>query len=255
MSPLEHLQQQFLGMIIGDAPLTFGVSRIGALQSQRIYRRNYRENHVQSLAGTYTRVVTLVGDDYFRQLGWRYLAAHPGASGDLNDYGAHFPAFLEQLLPQAPGGERLPYLPDMARLDWACIQALRAPCGNPHALAELARWPPQHQGSAGMRLHPACTLLLSRFPLHRLWRLAEGEALTVDLDAGGEAVLVSRPAQTVQVTRLDAATTCLLQQWQTQPLAASLQQVAAHHPDTDITRLLPTLLPLGVIGELYRSHP
>lgn len=254
MLPLEQLQQQFLAMLTGDTMVTLGLSRISAPQSRRIYQRNYRETHIQALAETFVHVATLVGTDYFRQLAHRYVTANPSFSGDLNDYGADFPAFLEQLLPHAPAGEGLSYLPDIARLDWACFHALRAPCGNPHALSELTGWTELQQGNARMQLHPACTLIVSPYPLHRLWKLATGDAQTVDVDAGSEAVLVSRPGLEVQVSLLDTATACLIQQWQRQPLAASLQIVASRHPGTDFIRLLPTLAPLGAVGALW-SHP
>jgi len=51
-----------------------------------------------------------------------YVLAVPSVSGDLEDYGSRFPAYLA-------GVERahgLPYLVDVARLEWALLQSLDA---------------------------------------------------------------------------------------------------------------------------------
>jgi len=254
MRPLEQLQKDFMVMLAGSSSMALGPSRVSAEQSQAIYRRNYRENHVQALADTYEHVATLVGMDYFHQLARRYLAIHPSRSGDLNDYGEHFADFLQELLPQAPGGEAIPYLPDMARLDWAWLRALRAPNGNTVALTTLASWPLEQQGEARMRLQPACTLLRSSYPLHALWRLASGEDLTVNLGMGGETVLVSRPGGQVQLHSLESATAFLIQHWmQGNTLAVSLAAVATHHPGADLGALFATINGLAVVGELWRN--
>lgn len=252
MQPLEQLQAHFMAMLSEGATVTFGPSRLSAEQSQVIYRRNYRENHVQALAGTYESVHTSVGPDYFRQLAHCYLAAYPSHSGDLNDYGGHFADFLAELLPETPGGESLPYLPDMARLDWACWQVLLAPRAQEPPLQTLLTWPAEQQGLARLRLAPSCQLLCSDYPVYRLWCLAQGEALRVDLASGGEAVLICRPGKAVQVQALDQATASLLLQWQSHTLAKSLEMVVTQHPDTDVSTLFAHLNTLALGGELWR---
>lgn len=252
MQPLEQLQARFMAMLSEDATVTFGPGRVPAEHSRTIYRRNYRENHVQALAGTYENVLALVGPDYFRQLALRYLAAYPSHSGDLNDYGGQFADFLAKLLPEAPGGESLPYLPDMARLDWACWQVLLAPRAQGTALQALLTWPTEQQGRARLRLAPSCQLLCSDYPVYRLWCLAQGEALRVDLACGGEAVLICRPGKAVLVQALDQATACILLKWQSHTLAESLEMVVAQHQDTDVSSLFAHLNVLPLIGELRR---
>lgn len=254
MLPLDTLQQQFMSALQHGSPITLGPSRIAPEQGLAIYRRNYLENHLTALTDTYASVLALTGDAYFRQLGRRYLAAFPSKSGDLNDYGEHFADFLAQLLPNAPGGDRLPYLPDLARLDWACFHTLRAPNGGENTLSALARWPVERQGLARIKLHPACTLLSSAYPLHAIWQLAQGKDMTVDLDHGGETVLISRPYGVITVSLLDTTDALLLNQWlQGHTLAETLQDVVAQLPETDVPAIFSRINSLAIVGELWSA--
>lgn len=253
MRPLEQVQGDFLAMLEGQVLAAFGPSRIAAEQGMTIYRRNFTENRLHALADTYEHALALVGRDYFRQLARRYVRQHPGESGDLNDYGAQFAEFLEQLLPVAPGGDNLPWLPDIARLDWARLTALRAPEREVCGLSALLLWPAEGQGELRLRLHPSCTLLRSNYPLHALWRLARGDDQPVDLAAGAEAILVGRMAGEVQVHALDAAAADLLQHWQTQTLAESLAVVQQTRPGVDVAMLFAHLNNIGALADLWRN--
>lgn len=225
MQSLDQLQARFLAMLAGGAPISFGLSRISTLQSRNIYRGNYTENHIQALADTYEHVVALVGTAYFRQLGLRYLRSHPSRSGDLNFYGEHFSEFLETRLPSAPGGKTLPYLADMARLDWARLKSLTAAGSNPPTLTDLPTLSAQQQAHSRLQLNRSCTLLRSEFPLYSLWCLASGVTTAATLDTGGESVLVCRPGRIVEIQRLDSPTIHLLQLWQSHTLAQSLDEL------------------------------
>lgn len=252
MRTLDALQAGFLQALTGATPPLLGASRLDAEQSWAIYRRNYRENHIAALAETYGAVHTLVGEAYFRQLARRYLAAHSSQSGDLNDYGEHFGDFLAACLPTAPGGAELSYLPDVARLDWAWFAVLRAPSAPEQALAGLLSWAADQQGDVRARPHPACRLLRSDYPLYRLWCLAEGSASAVDLGAGPEAVLISRPGGRVAVSLLAPAEAVLLQMWFAgRPLRAALAAAVTHTLALDIAACFTRLNTLAVVGELW----
>lgn len=253
MRPLEQVQSDFLAMLAGQDAMDFGDSRVVATQTKTIYRRNYRENRLHALADTYEHALALVGRDYFRQLARRYVDLYPGESGDLNDYGEYFAEFLEQLLPAAPGGDNLAWLPDIARLDWARLQALRAPEEELSGLPALLLWPAEQQGEVRMRLHSSCTLINSGFPLYSLWLLARGDDQSVDLAAGAEPILICRIEDEVHVHALDVATAFLLQHWQTRPLAASLEVVHQSFPDTPLATLFASLNTLGAFADLWRE--
>ena len=52
---------------------------------------------------------------FFGEAARQYIVGHPSLSGDLNDYGGEFAQFLAAY----PHAADLPYLPDVARLEWA----------------------------------------------------------------------------------------------------------------------------------------
>jgi hypothetical protein len=208
---LDAMQAAFFDAIRGEVPrMALGKCLIPEDRSWAIYRRNYLEGHIAALADTYGSVRTVVGEDYFRQLARRYVSTAESRSGDLNDYGADFAEFLSALLPSAPGGDRLAYLPDVARLDWAWFSMLRAashPCDWLKTLMKL----PEAQRPRASAV-PFAILLRSPFPLYRLWHLIQDDGEPVDLVEGGEAVLISRPDE-VTLTLLTAAEAEFVAAW------------------------------------------
>ncbi|TVZ40833.1 putative DNA-binding protein [Alteromonadaceae bacterium 2753L.S.0a.02] len=238
MQRLEDLQADFMAMLQGsNCPINFGPSRISSQNSKAIYRRNYRENHIAALADTFELVAKWVGENYFRELAKRYLLAFPNSSGDLNRYGANFAEFLETALLAAPGGEQLSYLPDMAHLDWARLNALLNAGGIHPTLEQLPDLHPEQQAHARLVLSPCCTLLQSRYPLYQLWMFANGENEAVDLNGPGESILICRPAHKVEIHYLDDATTRLLQLWQNNSLNDTLEIMHPEFSTADLTTL------------------
>src|SRR5207253_290805 len=101
--------------VAGDA--TLAAERIA------IYRSTIQANYRKALAATYPVVMRLTGAPFFHAAVDAYAVAMPSASGDLNVYGDRFGEFLAHYAPAA----NLPYLADVARLEWAIDEASRAP--------------------------------------------------------------------------------------------------------------------------------
>ncbi len=132
----------------------------------------------------------------------RFIREHRSCSGDLGDYGAKFPAFLRGL-PEAQG---LPYLCDVARLEWAwnaVFHSRRTPMLSVSRLAALC---PAEQAALRFTLNPAARLIASDYPILRIWEVCrdgfEGDQV-VDLDSGGDTlVLAQEPDFTITIERL-----------------------------------------------------
>jgi hypothetical protein len=148
----------------------------GGLPGLAVYRGNVYGNWAQALAGAYPIVRKIVGAEFFEGLAREYARRHPSTSGDLNEYGAGMAGFVAGFRHT----QDLPYLPDVARMEW---------------LAHLAYY----------AAAPVCTLLESPWPLGRIWTVHqddyEGE-IEVDLRAGPDAILVHRPRWRVHVRSL-----------------------------------------------------
>jgi hypothetical protein len=159
-----------------------------------VYRGNVFGNWAQALAGAYPIVRKIVGADFFDGLARQYARAHPSASGDLNEYGAQLPDFVAAF----PATQDLPYLPDVARMEWLAHRAYYAEDAALFNLRTL-------DGYSVLRLAPACALLVSEWPLARIWTVHqddyEGE-IDVDLRSGPDRILVHRPGWRAQVRSL-----------------------------------------------------
>jgi hypothetical protein len=174
-----------------------------AAQRLAVYRRNIASNLGGALAAIYPIVCKLVGDDFFSGLACVYGRAHPSTSGDLNEFGEHFADFLQSF---APVG-MLPYLPDVARLEWLAHKAHYALDHAPLDVNALADFPEDAYALLQVTLHPSVAVLSSAYPLFRIWQGHQdgydGE-FAVDLQSGGERVVVYRPQFRAAVASLSA---------------------------------------------------
>jgi hypothetical protein len=227
---LEALQRDFLSRLRHSATGPLG-----------IYRANYLDTHAAALADTFCSVRALVGSGCFDQLARRYVDGHPSTSGDLNDFGDAFPEFLDRC-------GILPYLGDIARLDWLCMDALLAPWRRQTWLAELLAWEADAWPAA--RAVASGYLLHSVWPVHAIWRAAQGAPGQVVLDQGGETVLVSRTDR-VWVTRLTPAQAAFAERWlDGARLDEALEAGLRSDPGFDLPTLLRLLDAAGAVAQL-----
>jgi hypothetical protein len=163
-----------------------------------VYRNNVASSLAAALSQTFPVVRELVGAEFFDAMARRFVATHPPASPVLAEYGEHLPAFIEGFAPAAG----LPYLADVARLEYARVQAFHAadrPTMQAHQLAaQLGR--PQALPVARLDLHPSVHVIASRFAVVSLWAAHQGQRTfdSVDLDRS-EAALVLRQADDAAV--------------------------------------------------------
>lgn len=163
---------------------------IGLLHAERMrhYRANCRINRVAALGNTFATVQALVGEDFFAAMARFYVDATPATSANLHALGADFPDFIAGFAP----ANDLPYLADVARLDWACWLAFLADDAEAVQPAALAGFAPDALESLTLTLHPALQLVQSaHWPLADLLAMHQGGA-AADINAGGQALLVLR---------------------------------------------------------------
>lgn len=166
-----------------------------------VYRASFESNLCNALRNTYPVVNRLVGEAFFGQAARAYLRAHPSRCGDLHEYGAHFATFLAAL--DSLGD--LPYLPDVARLEWLAHQAFHAADAETLTLGVLTELSPE--ACAGLCLLPSVRLMRSEFPVHRIWQVNQeswaGDAV-VSLEEGGARLAVSREGLDIVLLPLEA---------------------------------------------------
>ena len=115
-------------------------------------------------------------------------------------YGDDFPDFLED----AAAAFGLPYLPDVARLENAWVEAYHAEEAGAVGLADLAAHPPAALLTARVEFHPAARLLRFATPAGSIWASHQAGAGPAAAAERGEDVLVARPEADVGVRILPA---------------------------------------------------
>ena len=249
---LRALQESFARAVLGDDPaaLTPYVDPGGDDAARRIaiYRRAVTANLVAALRGAHPVVVRLVGDAFFREAACRFARAHPPSAGDLNRFGSGFGEFLAGHPPAAP----MPWLGDVARLDWACHEASMAGEGEPLDFAALARVPMEGQGALRFSLHPSVRVVRSGWPILAIWEANQPDRDgTPDRDGGEDCVLVWREAGIVRAARLDPREADCLE-----ALAAGRPlDEAAGEADWGLPALLERLARHGVLGDFRSEMP
>jgi len=213
MPSLSELQRGFVAAtIFGDSAALAGLGIVAAGLDPAtrigVYRNNVFGNYRQALAATYPVIRRLVGPAFFDAAVDAFVRGYPSMRGDVNRYGAELPRFLADY----PPAQKLAYLPDVARLEWAVDQAGIAADAPALETAALATVPVEMWSELRLLLHPSVRLLESSYPILRIWRVNQPDAedQTVDLGEGGEWLLVQRAERAVLIERLDAGEYALL---------------------------------------------
>ncbi|MGE0232948.1 MAG: DUF2063 domain-containing protein [Flavobacteriaceae bacterium] len=165
-----------------------------------VYRNNVYSSLAEVLEGRYPAVRRLVGEEFFRAMARVFIDARPPATPMLMDYGEGFAEFLDGF---APVGE-LPYLGDVARIEWAWSRAYHAIDAVPLVPARLGTVAPEDLDHLHLRLHPSLHLLTSAYPAFAIWQTNtdDGEVIPIDLAGGGQETIVVRPRLAVEVRQL-----------------------------------------------------
>lgn len=164
--------RELLRMVRGDAALD-------TAERLQIYAGMYRTRLLDVLREDFPRTLSVVGDDSFAALAARYLARCPSTNPSVRHFGHRFAEFLVAE-PAAP-----PFLVDLARLEWARVEVFDAADAIPLRLADLQAVPADAWPALTFRLVPACMVVESDWPVHRIWadgphaHSSEPEATTI----------------------------------------------------------------------------
>ena len=207
MPSLHEVQHAFRSSLVerddGAAAAFVIVDGLEPARRLSIYRNTFVSNLTNALRLSYPAVHRLVGAEFFQGAAQVFVHERPPAGAYLDEYGGDFADFLARFPPAAS----LPYLPDVARVEWAVNRALHAPDVKPLDVAQLAHVDPAHHDRVSFVAHQAVSILRVAYPADAIWRavLEQDDAAlsAIDLATGPAWLLVERTAGRVEVTRLD----------------------------------------------------
>lgn len=135
-----------------------------------IYRHSITGGQQRVLEMIYPVCMQILGDACFDTLARDYAWGPQSNCNDLNQYGEYFANTLEEQIQHHPALNELPYLPDLARLEWAWHQSLFKtddPVFDPVLLQDLVA---QFGEQLCPKLSHSLFMLSSPWPVYAIWQ-------------------------------------------------------------------------------------
>lgn len=218
-----------------------------------VHRNNVLSSLVDALADTFPVVQELVGEEFFRALAASFVRAAPPRTPILVHYGAEFADFVAGFPPAAS----VPYLSDVARLEWLRVQAYHAAdtvSVGPAMLESLSACD-QALGDLRLTFHPSLRGFSSAFATVSIWAAHQGigELADIDIHAGECALLLRQGLEVVVLPAAAAAIDFVEAVQRGERLDAALDAAVARAADFDLVVLLAALLDRGAVCALDLS--
>ena len=241
---LNDIQERFKSLMLQpiqaeDMKDVFESGRIPLDERLKIYRSNIIGSLTDVMKANYPVVEKLVGEEFFEATAKRFITNHPPEGGCLNQYGHNFAEFLSTFEP----AQALPYLPDVARFEWAKQDAYYAADDQALSANELGKIAPEDLGNTDLKLRDNIRLISSAYPLLAIDKFCKenNDEGTLDLDQGGVKLMISRPHLTIEVLELDDASYEMLTQLiDGKTLGTTVETVLAKHESFDFQAFLQT---------------
>ncbi|TAN25060.1 MAG: DUF2063 domain-containing protein [Castellaniella sp.] len=244
---LHELQQGFADAVLGrgDAVADWvdgaGLDPAARL---RIYRHAVAGTLMAALRESYLAVHALVGDDFFDAMAARYRQQHPSTCGNLQQFGGSLADSMATMLE----AQSLPYLADVARLEWrrqlAALAADASPVDAVTAAAAALVAPERLR----IGLHPSLQWLRSDYAVLTLWQWCQSPSDAAPRVGGGEHVLLWRDGGEVAMAAVSPATfRCIERLADGCDVASAYLAAADVDNDFDLEPCLRDLLAQGLI--------
>lgn len=215
-----------------------------------VYRNNVTVSLIEALAATFPAVARITGPDFFRALARAFVRAHPPTSPLLFEYGETFADFVAAYEYAAD----MPWLPDVARIERAWLDAYHAADAEPLPPEALATLAPDRLATAAWKPHPATRIVRSRFPAVTIFAVNRDPGPVGPIETiAPEDALVTRPGLEVIVRRLPAGGAAFLTHLVAgAPLPEAVAAALAEAPDFDLAGNIAGMIEAGAftaIGE------
>lgn len=142
-----------------------GRGRLGAVDRLDVYAQMYWARLHDVLRDDFPRIAELLGPKGFAAMALAYLREFPSEHPSVRWVGRRFASFLAT----QPPVDGLPYLADLARLEWARVNVFDAPDAESMRVEDLRGIAPAEWPDLRIELIPALQILRSAWPVHELW--------------------------------------------------------------------------------------
>jgi hypothetical protein len=176
-----------------------------------VYRKNVKGAHLQALDQAFPVTREVLGKRYWRQLLEAELPLFGSRSPDLNRYGDFMPSIVGEAQKCRPELCDLPYLGELAILEWN-VHCARIAADDPAFDWEgFAALPDAAQAKTRLQLSSALTSLRLEYPVDHIWRVHTLADAVEDQHAKDIVCCVHKQAKfDIGVTRVDSEESALL---------------------------------------------
>jgi len=257
MSELRSLQQRLAAEILdaaaGRTPRSDDLAKdlrlpagVDANTRLAVYRDGYPARIVDALRNVYPAIAKICGTGSFAALAQRYIRENDIEAVSLNQIGAQFPTHCER----DPLMAELPFLADLAALEWSALCALHCAESPPIDPAVFGAWNMDDWERVVLRFQVSARVMRSRWPIHDLWAARDmpRDEIDIAIEARPQDVLIHRRGYEVECRLLHAAEAIALNVLLTAaPLGEAMQSVAEAGADTDVAQMFASWLGAGLI--------
>lgn len=172
-----------------------------------VYRHAYRARLRDCVADDFAAVAQELGDKAFTRVANAFIAAHPPIDSTLNGYGRFFAPWLATT--RIAGHTRLA---ELARLEWALVEALHAPLAKGLTGADLTGIAPDAWSKITLRVAPSLRLIPLRYNSNDHYEAFRTKRPTPSARRESGGVVVIRSRDGLQRFDLDVVETRVLRQ-------------------------------------------
>jgi len=204
MPMLLELQRAMRQSVVLDDTLAVAAMLSPGISPDRldIYRNTFLVTLTRALRLDFPAVEKLVGEAFFEGAAQIFIVSQPPRAAWLDRFGSELADFLERFEP----AQSVPYLADVARLEWAVNTALHASDVKRLDPAELAALSSADQERLCLIPEPSISVLELAYPADLIWNavLSGDDAKLGDIDLGSGPVdlLIERRSSGVAIERL-----------------------------------------------------
>lgn len=233
-----------------DLPVPSPISKTDVASSVKrfnVYRNNVAMGLQSALAATFPVVEALVGQEFFAVMAKIYVANHLPSSPVLLDYGSNFPDFIKTFEPT----RQLPYLPDVAGIEWSFNESYHAADAEPVTIRALSELNIHAFDRVRVVLHPSLRLISSDWPVLSIWHAHQQDDPATHLpdlaQTSGECGFLVRPKLEVQAMLLPAAGFKLLAALRDGETLTAAAGALPEAVQGDLSAILTTIFSAGAV--------
>lgn len=175
MLSLHELQKKLRQGILNpdDASLAQWIqpSNLSLQNKLDVYSNNHFSSLHEVLKSAYPVVLQLVGEEFFREMARKYIEEYPSQSSDISLYGEKLSHFLAEFIP----ARSLPYLPDMAKFEWALHEVFYEEKSSALDLQRFRDLKAHQYNEIKLKMNPASRLLAFKHPILKIWQFCQNE--------------------------------------------------------------------------------